>query len=144
MTVLDPAHFKRVSDIATGLPADEWFASGEDELEILVADESGRPHEQALMVAVAALEHLAELRVRAEKFLAAFVKDTGEWSLTTIDCGPEAIRQQCTFLLRFGLTSDSDPWEYGYTYFDVGFRVDKRSASPDVYGRPIKLVIGFH
>lgn len=143
MSIMDSARFKRVTEVGSAAPTGEWYAACEDELEVLVLDESGGPDARGRAISGDALDHLVELRRRALTFLEAFVKDTGEWSLTTLNCGEEALRQQCDFILRFGLTADRDPWEYGYTYFDVAFRVDPRAASPDAHGRPVKLVIGF-
>ncbi len=72
------------------------------------------------------------------------MRDKGTWHLVTVDFAKKARQQECHFVLSLGFEAAHDPYDYGYTYFDVCFIQYDRAPKSDMHGRPIKFVVGFH
>ena len=90
------------------------------------------------------LPHRKYLLSRAVQLLEEFMRDKGTWHLVTIDFAQKAQQQQCDFVLSLGFEADRDPYDYGYTYFDVCFMQYDNPPKSDVHCRPVKFVVGFH
>lgn len=143
-STLTGADFKLEGDPQTGKSTGNWFSACHKDPEVLVRDEQDTPRQQDIDRANAVLVNVEHLKSRATKLLEGFMKDKGTWHLATIDCGIKAERLEVDFVLSFDFEADRDPYEYGYTYFDVGFIVPEISSPIDRLGRPTKFVVGFH
>lgn len=142
--MLTVADFVHSHDPHDGSLLDEWHANKHQGPEVLVNGDATGPAVSAIERANVVLEHCDALERRAIEMLESFMKDAGTWSLNTIDCGEEAARMQCHFVLWFTFEATRDPWGHDYTYFCVGFLAHERSHPADRHGRPVKFVVGFH
>jgi len=138
------AHQLRQARSLDGEPRNEWFVETSEGIEVVVLSVNSVPSESHLAQANAVLENIEELKPKAIRLLEGFMKDKGSWDVGSIDCGLEAQRQECTFLIGLDFYFDGDPCEYGYTYFNVGFNIIPNCHPSDQHGRPIKFVVGFH
>jgi hypothetical protein len=141
--LLTDASFKSEIDPRTGKLTGNWFFAFPDDPEVLVRDNQGTPRAQDIARANSVLSNVEGLKSRAIKLLEDFMKDKGTWYLASVDCGTKAERLEVDFVLSFAFEADRDPHEYGYTYFDVCFKVLENSHPTDSNGRPIKFVVGF-
>ncbi|MFZ6768030.1 hypothetical protein ACO0LM_13295 [Undibacterium sp. Di26W] len=121
----------------------EWFFSFANDPEIMVRGNADTPDVVSVEQINCVIEHLESLALRAVQLLETFMKDKGAWHLTTIDCARKASMLECDFVLSFCFEAERDPYEYIYTYFDVGFIVLETSPAIDKFGRPVKFLIGF-
>ena len=142
--MLTPADFMHSRDPSDGSFLDEWHSSQPLGPEVLVRGSASGPSISDIERANVVLQNLTALEQRAIHLLEGFMKDAGTWETNAINCGVEAERMQCDFLLCFSFEATRDPWEYGYTYFNVGFVVHERTHHADQHGRPIKFVVSFH
>ncbi len=142
-SVLTEANFKPEGDPRTGKLTGDWFFAFPDDPEVLVRSDRGAPRQQDIARANAVLANVDDLKSRAVKLLEDFMKDKGNWYLAAVDCGSKAERLEVDFVLSFVFEADRDPYEYGYTYFDVCFVVPENAHPIDRNGRPVKFVVGF-
>ncbi|MFO0961208.1 MAG: hypothetical protein U0800_27825 [Isosphaeraceae bacterium] len=99
--------------------------------------EGGEPRRQLAELIVAHLESLSDHGIR---LLRSFMKDCGEFDLSSVEVLPTKSEDGTDFCLRYHFTADHDPHEYDYTYFEVYFSHD------DPPGRPFsisKFTVGF-
>ncbi len=143
-TPLAVSAFKPEFDVRVGEQTGDWFFSFPDDPEVIVKGEGPHPRQDSVDQANLVLVNLDQLKTRAIGLLEDFMKDKGTWYLSTVDCGKKAERLECQFVLSFVFEAERDPYEYGYTYFDVCFIVSERAHPTDQNGRPIKFVVGFH
>ena len=86
------------------------------------------------------IEQLETLTVQAVRTLDAFMRDRGEYDLSTIEVLAAKAADGCDFSLRFTFVADRDPHEYNYTYFEVYFGCHEPPSQPFW---PHKLTVGF-
>ncbi len=80
------------------------------------------------------------LEARAVGLLDAFMRDRGEYELSSVEVLAAKAGDGSDFSLRFSFTAARDPHEYGYTYFEVHFGCHEPPSQP--YW-PHKLTVGF-
>lgn len=86
------------------------------------------------------VESQEALSARAAGLLNAFMRDRGEYDLSSIEVGAAQSADGCDFSLRFTFVPDRDLHEYGYTYFEVYFGCHEPPSQPFW---PYKLTVGF-
>lgn len=126
-----------------GRPSGDWFCALAGDVELIVGGASGKPDLSALTRANSLMPHRDKQLARAVHLLEDFMRDKGTWSLMAVDFGAKARQLNCDYVFCLGFEADRDPYEYGYTYFDVGFVVAE-GIPADAYGRPIKFLVGFY
>lgn len=82
-------------------------------------------------------EALTALGVRT---LDAFMRDRGEYDLSSVEVQAAKATDGTDFSLRFTFIAGRDPHEYNYTYFEVYFGCHEQ---PQSAFWPHKLVVGF-
>ncbi len=87
------------------------------------------------------LADLKSLSRQATHLLESFMKDRGEFDLSTVDVLPAKSEDGSDFSLRYDFTADRAPHEYDYTYFDVFFS-EHEPPAPRFW--PHKFTVGFH
>ncbi len=123
----------------------DWiFSFSEDDLDIIVGGDGNQPNPKDVQRINLVLADRDILMQKAMKLLAGFMKDTGSWELSAVNCGGQADNLGCDFLFSFTFVADRDPYEYGYTYFDVGFVVKEQTSSTEADAHPIKFLVGFY
>ena len=113
----------------------------EDGVEVVVHGDDTRAR-----LAVRILERREELSDAALRLLCAFLAERFERERTAFDlvsvevlAGTEP--DGADFALRYYFAPDTDPQEYGYTYFEVVFGCH---APPQRPFRPFRFTVGFH
>lgn len=87
------------------------------------------------------IDELETVQAKAIHLLESFMKDSGEFTLESVEALSEKSSDGVDFSLRFEFTADRDRHEYTYTYFDVFF-ADRQQPRPHFW--PCKFTIGFH
>jgi hypothetical protein len=96
--------------------------------------------ESRLRLACRVIEHCETLSAQAVRLLDAFMRDRGEFDLSSIEVLGAKAPDGCDFSLRYTFVADRDPHEYDYTYFEVYFGFHEPPSQPFC---PHKLTIGF-
>ena len=74
--------------------------------------------ESRSQLACRVMEQREALTVQAVRALDAFMRDRGEYDLSTIEVLAAKAADGCDFSLRFTFVADRDPHGYNYTYFE--------------------------
>jgi hypothetical protein len=96
--------------------------------------------ESRLRLACRVIEHRDALSAQAVRLLDAFMRDRGEFDLSSIEVLATKAPDGCDFSLCYTFVADRDPHEYGYTYFEVYFGCHE---PPRQQFWPHKLTVGF-
>lgn len=96
--------------------------------------------ESRTKLACRVIDNRSALETRAVGLLDQFMRDRGEYALSSIEVLGTKSADGCDFFLRFSFTADRDPHEYGYTYFEVYFGCHE---PPSEMFWPHKLTVGF-
>lgn len=99
-----------------------------------------RGDESRSRLACRVIEHREALTSQGVRTLDAFMRDRGEYDLSTIEVLAAKAADGTDFSLRFTFISGRDPHEYNYTYFEVCFGCQE---PPGPAFWPHKLVVGF-
>ena len=142
MPIITAAQCRRVHT-SEGRVLDEWIASAEEGIDILVRGQDDGPEQEALATANLALSIIDELQTKAVRLLESFMRDKGTWYLGSIDVGIAAAKQDCDLLLDLSFEAENDPHEYGYTYFSVCFRRQDKNPPRHNKPHPYKFVVEF-
>jgi hypothetical protein len=105
------------------------------DVEVIVHGDSSRSR-----LACMVIEQREALTARAVRTLDAFMRDRGEYDLSSIEVLESKAEDGCDFSLRFNFVADRDPHEYNYTYFEVYFG---HHEPPGPTFWPHKFTIGF-
>ncbi len=87
------------------------------------------------------IENRDTLSAQAVGLLTAFMRDTGEFEMSSVEVFAGRTVAGGDFSLRYSFTADRDPHEYNYTYFEVYFGCH---APPQPPFWPFKFTVGFH
>ena len=96
--------------------------------------------ESRASLACRVIEERTALSTQAVKLLDAFMRDRGEYELSSIEVSGAKTADGSDFFLRFTFVADRDPHEYNYTYFEVYFGCHEPPSRPFW---PDKLTVGF-
>lgn len=87
------------------------------------------------------IDHEEEISARAIRLLELFMRERGTFELSSIEVFASVTPKEGDFALRYTFTTEHDPAEYGYTYFDVFFICHEPPQEPFW---PFKFTVGFH
>jgi hypothetical protein len=96
--------------------------------------------ESRTRLACQVIEQREALTAQGVRTLDAFMRDRGEYDLSTVEVLAAKAADGTDFSLRFTFIADRDPHEYNYTYFEVYFGCHE---PPQPAFWPHKLVVGF-
>jgi hypothetical protein len=97
--------------------------------------------ESRLRLARRVIDQRDAISARAVELLESFMRDRGEFDLSSIEVCAAKEPDGGDFSLSYDFTADRDPHEYGYTYFEVYFSCHEPPGEPF---RPYKFTVGFH
>lgn len=97
--------------------------------------------ESRMRLARRVIENREAISARAIRLLESFMRDRGNFELSSIEVFASRTPEEGDFDLRYNFTADHDPHEYGYTYFDVFFSYNEPPQEPFW---PFKFTVGFH
>lgn len=113
-----------------------WQFDNADRVQFIAHGDTSR-HELLWRV----IDDLETVQSKATHLLESFMKDSGEFTLNSVEVSPATSSDGVDFFLRFEFEAARDRYEYTYTYFDVYF-ADRPQPSPHFW--PCKFTIGFH
>ncbi|WP_017758003.1 hypothetical protein [Pseudacidovorax intermedius] len=134
--MFDYASLRKANDKA------EWFGESADGIELCIRGDDQGPEPGSVELARTVIASLGEVSRKATQMAASFMKDDGDWHLTTLDIGEGAKRQECDFLVGLYFDPKDGSDEYGYTKFEVGFHLQESEPATSRI-RPRKLVITY-
>jgi hypothetical protein len=121
---------------------EDWIASIEEHIDVVVADVDGAPSPLGIARAGALVQNRVYLESRARQLLIPFTKEAGAWQLVVLDLGEKARRHDCEFLMRFVFlsareTSTPEP------HVEIGFALFMPDAEEPLFVLSVEAAVGF-